>query len=132
MFTFIYCFDENYNIQGFVSIMSLLDKVSEKINIVIVHKQKEKFSKYEKLISNHNNLENLDIKEINTKDIEFPNVNNNHVSEATYYRMYLDQIQFDNTFSKCIYLDADIICLNNPINYFQEIYRRIKRCIDFY
>ena len=74
MFTFIYCFDENYNIQGFVSIMSLLDKVSEKINIVIVHKQKEKFSKYEKLINNHNNLENLDIKEINTKDIEFPNI----------------------------------------------------------
>ena len=126
MFTFIYCFDENYNIQGFVSIMSLLDKVSEKINIVIVHKQKEKFSKYEKLISNHNRLESLEIKEINTKDIEFPNVNNNHVSEATYYRMYLDQIQFDNTFSKCIYLDADIICLNNPINYFQEIYTKLK------
>ena len=42
MFTFIYCLMKT-NIQGFVSIMSLLDKVSEKINIVIVHNQKKNF-----------------------------------------------------------------------------------------
>ena len=30
---FVYAFDENYNIQGFVAIKSLLDKVDRKINI---------------------------------------------------------------------------------------------------
>ncbi len=126
MFTFIYCFDENYNIQGFVSIMSLLEKVNEKINVVIVHNKKEKFSKYESLIKKHENLENLEIKSIETKDIDFPNVDNNHVSEATYYRIYLDKIKFDNQFNNCIYLDADIVCLNNPIGYFQKIFAQLK------
>ena len=127
MFTFIYCFDENYNTQGLVSIMSLLEKVSEKINIVIVHKDKGTFGEYEELIREHQNLEHLQIETIDTKQLEFPNVNNNHISEATYYRMYLDKIKFDNQFSKCVYLDADIICLNNPINYFQNIYSKLER-----
>ncbi len=126
MFTFIYCFDENYNIPAVVSITSLLEKVDEKINILIVHKNKETFSKYVNTIKKHKNLENLEIKTINTQGLSFPNVENQHISEATYYRMYLDQIDIENQFSKCVYLDADIICINNPINYFNNVYSRIE------
>ena len=89
MFTFIYCFDENYNIPAVVSILSLLEKVNEKINIVIVHNAKETFYEYEKLFKGHQNLNNFDIKTIDTSELSFPNTDNKHISEATYYRMYL-------------------------------------------
>ena len=41
MLTFIYCLDENYNNQVASSIYSLLEQVSKKINIYIVHKNKD-------------------------------------------------------------------------------------------
>ena len=41
MLTFIYCLDENYNNQVAASIYSLLEQVSKKINIYIVHKNKD-------------------------------------------------------------------------------------------
>ena len=126
MFTFIYCFDENYNIPAVVSITSLLEKVDEKINILIVHKNKESFNKYKNTIKEHKNLQSLEIKTINTEGLSFPNVKNQHISEATYYRMYLDQVSFQNELSKCVYLDADIICINNPINYFKNVYSKLE------
>ena len=33
MLNFLYCFDQNYNIQALVSIYSLLENITEKINI---------------------------------------------------------------------------------------------------
>ena len=36
---FLYCFDKNYNIQALVSIYSLLENITEKINIHIIHNQ---------------------------------------------------------------------------------------------
>ena len=37
---FLYCFDNNYNKQAFTSIISLLNKSSEKISINIIHKER--------------------------------------------------------------------------------------------
>ena len=34
---FLYCFDENYDKQAFASMISYLDKVSESINIFVIH-----------------------------------------------------------------------------------------------
>ena len=36
MFNFLFAFDENYNIQGSVSIFSLLENVETKINIYVI------------------------------------------------------------------------------------------------
>ena len=127
MFTFFYCFDKNYNVQAAVSILSLLDKVSEKINICIIHKDKDTFSQYEEKIIKHENIENLSLNSLDTKGLEFPNVLNKHISEATYYRMYLDQINFNFEITKSVYLDSDIICINNPITYFENIYSKLKK-----
>ena len=44
--TFIYCFDENYNTQAAISILSLLRKVNKEIDITIIHKNKKSFKKY--------------------------------------------------------------------------------------
>ena len=41
MLSFIYCLDENYNIQSIVSLSSLLDNVSKKINVIFLHKNPE-------------------------------------------------------------------------------------------
>ena len=36
---FLYCFDSNYNIQAFTSIISLLKNTSRKINIYVIHSE---------------------------------------------------------------------------------------------
>ena len=59
MLNFLYCFDENYNVQGFLSMYSLLEKVDIKIQIYLIHKsQKDKINIPSK-IKNHKNLESL-------------------------------------------------------------------------
>ena len=55
MFNFLYCFDSNYNIPGSCSIYSLLENVSEKINIYIMHKDFDNASEFSDKIKNHKN-----------------------------------------------------------------------------
>ena len=50
--TFIYCFDENYNRQAATSILSLLRNIDKEVDIKIIHKNKDSFDKYLKIISN--------------------------------------------------------------------------------
>ena len=38
MLNFLYCCDENYNLQFQTSVFSLLENISEKINIYLIHK----------------------------------------------------------------------------------------------
>ena len=45
---YLYCFDENYNIQATCSISSLLAKNSESINIYVIHKNPKTFDKIAK------------------------------------------------------------------------------------
>ena len=40
----------------------------------------------------------------------FPNLKDVHVSEATYYRLYMDDYLPDNL-SSIVYLDADVVCV---------------------
>ena len=46
MYNVIYAIDKNYNTQLFVAISSLLDKIEEKINIYVIHKDPETFDPY--------------------------------------------------------------------------------------
>ena len=90
MFNFLYCFDENYNIQAYCSIISLLNQSSEKISIYIVHKDPETFEQYREKIEKHNNLLTLNIYKFDKKDINFPNFKNSHFSNAIFYRLFLE------------------------------------------
>ena len=112
---FLYCFDENYNKQAFTSIISLLDNVYEKINIFVIHDKKLLNNEIPSKILNHQNLNIINLYEFNNREYFFPNLEGSHVSEATYYRLFLDNY-LDNDIEKLVYLDADTVCLGNPLD----------------
>lgn len=126
MINYLYCFDTNYNIQALCSIYSLLQKSSEKINLEIIHNEPESFKKIYKKIINHTNLNNINLHEFKNPGIEFPNLNGAHVTEATYYRMFISNfISKDIDF--LVYLDADIICYKDPSI---EINKSVKNLLN--
>ena len=122
MLNFLYCCDENYNLQFQTSLFSLLENVNENINIYVLYKKGFKKQNISNKISNHKNLENLNFVEFRSEVKDFPNINDAHVSEATYYRLFVDE-HINNNIENLIYLDADIVCLNNPVD---QIYAHIS------
>ena len=122
---FVYAFDNNYDVQGFVAIKSLLDNVSKNICIYIIHKDPDSFQKYYKELESHENLDSITIHKFNSDDLIFPNIENKHVSEATYYRLYLNKYLPKNL-ETLIYLDSDILCLNDPIPYLTNVVKKIN------
>lgn len=123
---FIYCFDNNYNMQGIASITSLLDNVSEKINIHILHNDKLNFENKTNFLENHTHLNQLKIYEVDLSSYKLPNLENVHVSEATYYRMFFEQYLPDYL-NEVIYLDADVICVQNPIIKIRKIFHNLYK-----
>lgn len=104
---------------GFTSIVSVLDKVDEKININIIHNSKNIYKNIPNYIKNHQNLNSINVHIFQNKKYIFPNLENSHVSEATYFRLFIeDYIESSNEF--LVYLDADVVCIKNPINYFKS------------
>ena len=120
---FVYCFDDNFNLQALTSIKSLLDKITKKANIFIIHKNIESFNKLKKIIEEHDNLLNLYTYQFDSSKINLPPIKS-HVSEATYYRLFISQY-LPKDIKFLVYLDADIICVNDPttklINTFSQI-----------
>tara|TARA_Y100000996_G_C22532121_1_gene646930 strand:+ start:776 stop:1747 length:972 start_codon:yes stop_codon:yes gene_type:complete len=110
---YLYCFDENYNQQALCSINSLLKNYKKEIRIFIVHKNPESFEKYKRLIEKNPNLHSLDIYKFDKQNIDFPNIEEAHVSEATYYRFFINEY-LPKDIDEVFYLDADIICKNDP------------------
>ena len=120
MHNILYCLDENYNKQAFTSIVSLLDNVSEKINIFIIHKNPDTFKNLPSEIQYHNKLNLLNIIKFNSKGKFFPNLENTHVSEATYYRIYISEF-LPEDINSILYLDCDIICVDDPIEQIKKV-----------
>tara|TARA_B100000427_G_scaffold328602_1_gene342130 strand:+ start:3835 stop:4764 length:930 start_codon:yes stop_codon:yes gene_type:complete len=119
---FLYCFDENYNIQAYLSIYSLLENVDNKINIYIIHKDPRSFRKYKKKILNHPNAGVIETHKF-MKNINFPKLEEAHVSEATYYRLFItDYLTPD--IDHLIYLDADTVVINNVSKDLEDIVTR--------
>src|SRR5210317_255153 len=125
MLNFVYAVDKNYNIQVFTSINSLLKNMDEKINVYVMHEEPETFSEYAENLSESSMLENLKILEINIDD-KLPNLNNSHVSKATYFRIFFDNY-LPRDVEKTVYIDADIICTGNPIKYLDEVFKKLKK-----
>ena len=87
---FLYCLDKNYNIQTNVSIYSLLQNINQKINLFVIHQQLNTF-KIPSKITEHLNLKSLSLFEFKKGDYKFPKVEGAHVSEATYYRFFIEE-----------------------------------------
>ena len=121
---FVYCLDKNYNKQAFLSIASLLRECAkDKFKIYIIHKSPWTFKKYKnRLLHLFPNHEVIVIKfKFNIRN--YPKLKKSHVSEATYYRIFLgDHIP---EVSGCItYIDSDAFVVSDPT-------QEIKALISF-
>ena len=124
----LYCFDSNYNFQAFTSIFSFLEKSSEKISLNIIHKDTSKKDIFPENILKHSNLNELNIYRFDRKFQTFPKVENSHVSEATYYRLFFnDYIKNIEDFESITYVDCDMICLKDPSS---EIIENSKNLVE--
>ena len=124
MLNFLYAFDKHYNIQSSVSIFSLLENINEKINIILFLDESNSTFEFNNKIKNHKNLNQLIIKYINSNE-EFYNLDDVHVSKATFYRLYLSKLLSDKTFN-LIYLDGDVLCLNDPLQFLKKQFVNMK------
>ncbi len=115
---FLYCIDSNYNLQCYISICSLLKFSDKDLTVHIIHKEKESFKPFISKLSNSNN--NITIKlyqlEANLNFPEFSSKLDRHLSEATYYRLYISNY-LEDSIKNILYLDADVFAVNS----FEEI-----------
>ena len=67
---FLYCFDTNYNIQGLISMTSLLNNLDSKINIFIIHNDPDSIKKNIESIKSNKHLNNIEIFQYRFNNIE--------------------------------------------------------------
>tara|TARA_Y100000816_G_scaffold64403_1_gene42663 strand:- start:3899 stop:4834 length:936 start_codon:yes stop_codon:yes gene_type:complete len=126
MLKFLYCLDSNYNQQFLTSLNSVLENIDETIDCYVIHKNPESLKTLiEELNFKHKNLNSLSFFKFKETIKKFPNLGNNHVSEATYYRFFIDNY-FDESIDNIIYLDCDVICLNNPRKILNELNNKVS------
>ncbi len=125
MYTFLYCFDNKYNSQAFTSIISLLNNVSKNIKINVLHTDMEDEIFIPKKILSHNKLESINVFKFNNSNLKFPNISGNHVSEATYYRLYFEKY-ISLEIEKIVYVDSDIVFLKCPLNELESIMNELN------
>lgn len=113
LYDFIYCIDKNFNHQAYLSIASLLKtNTSGKYSINIIHKNPKSFRKYLKKLNFLFPNQNISLIKFKFDIKNYPKLKNSHVSEATYYRMFIyDHIE--NPANFLIYIDADAYFLND-------------------
>ena len=114
---FLYCLDKNYNIQALMSFYTLNKHSNKNLNIFIAHKQPESLKK---LLSNFK-LEHLSFKFIKIDNtFNLPNLQNSHVTEATYYRMFAINL-IKEKLDHIIYIDSDILFNSDPVPLFDDV-----------
>ena len=115
MINLLYCFDSNYNLQAYTSMFSFLNNTDEKLIIHVIHKSDNTSDNFPIKITQHKKLEKLKVYKFDSNHTLFPNVENSHVSEATYYRIFFDEyIDNISDIDTLIYIDCDMICISNP------------------
>tara|TARA_B100000427_G_C15486476_1_gene585541 strand:- start:539 stop:1480 length:942 start_codon:yes stop_codon:yes gene_type:complete len=126
MNNFLYCFDSNYNIPGTCSIYSLLENTSEKINIYIMHKDFDSPDSFPDKIKKHKMLASLKVIKVELDNYDFPNIQGTHISEATYYRLFIEDYLSDEI-NFITYLDCDVFSINNPLKLINKNIEEMKR-----
>ena len=121
----IYAADENYNKQLAISINSLLSNLSVNANIHVIHKNVKSFNNYLYLFDGYDNLSKLNLYQFEKNNHLFPNIENSHISEATYYRLFTDKY-IDQNIRNYLYLDSDIVCLNDPYQEIKKIFKLLE------
>lgn len=126
MLNYLFCLDQNYNKQLLISLNSINTHSETKFNVFIIHNEP---SSLFDLINEHNitfdKVNNLQVFKYSQNSYVFPNLENNHISEATYYRFFIDNY-IKEDLDCLIYLDCDILCLNNPEYILKEIITKLE------
>ena len=73
----------------FISIASILENTSHDINVYMIHKSPASFQEFRKKIIDSKNLNNFSLLQFDKNKSGFPNVQGSHVSDATYYRLFI-------------------------------------------
>ena len=114
MINYLFCLDDNYNYQFLTSLCSLNENSTKKFNVFVIHKNSNNLKKiYYNFEDKFNLVNEINFYQISNLDITFPNLDKNHISEATYYRFFIEKYLPTNLES-IVYLDCDIVCINNP------------------
>lgn len=125
MYNFVYCFDKNYLKQAFVSLGSILQNVNEPIVVHLISNIANEDLIIPDKILNHRFLKKVESYKISMPQLNIYNLKNVHVTEATFYRLFIENyLQSVNEYF--IYLDCDIICLQNPIQSITEVVEEMK------
>ena len=126
MLNILYCFDQNYNKQAATSISSLASNLNENIDIFIIHEEPNTFEKYIEKLEKEKFIKSINIFQFNDKDYDFPNLSGSHVSFATYFRLFIENYLPINL-DYLTYIDADVVCLNNPAKAINETIQEMGR-----
>ena len=114
MINYLFCLDENYNNQFLTTLCSLNENSTKKFNVFVIHQNPNNLKKtFSNFKDKFDLLNEINFYQIDNSDITFPNLEKNHISEATYYRFFIEQYLPTNLES-IVYLDCDIVCINNP------------------
>ena len=118
MINFLLIGDKNYNLQLVNSINSLANNFNlsdEGSTIYIIHKNPKSFRKYLKYLK----YKKIEIVRFKKEYKILNNINDYHLSEVTYYRLYLDKL-IDIKKGFLIYFDADLYFLNNSTKFIND------------
>lgn len=109
----VYCLDKKFNKQAFISIASFYKTNSDFNNkIFIIHKSPKSFMKFIRKIEKLFPGSNITLIKFKFNIKRYPNLVKSHVSEATYYRMFIgDHIKTSSNF--LVYIDADAFFLSD-------------------
>jgi len=121
-----YCLDENYNLQMITSMNSFLQHYRGPVKIHILHNNPASLKEILKLLKNFKNVISIEkYKYLKNKDFIFPAIENYHVTEATYYRLFLHEYLPMNI-SKLLYLDPDVITMNEVTKIIDEQFNKLN------
>ena len=103
----------------------MLEKYDSEVNLYILHDNPILFEKYTAKLKKYKNLNKIEIFKFEDTNYDFPNLNNSHVTYATYFRMFISNY-LPKDLDFLIYLDADILCLSNPRSVIEEEINKLK------
>ena len=118
---FLYCFDNNFNLQALNSIMSIINNNKDhKTKIFVIHDDPASLQKIiKKYLNDYEEV--FEIFEFDFNFVNFPKINKSHVSKATYFRLFF-QKYIPEHIDFITYVDSDIICISN---FYSELNEKI-------
>ena len=126
----LYCIDKNYNVQCYTAIKSHVSHTKNPLRIYIIHQEPDTFSKEFVESFSENKIEILEVIHfqenlIRTESNIINDLKNTHISIATYFRLFINK-HLPSNVTQILYLDADVICVDNFEVEYKEIFKLMK------